>query len=93
MYWIFAENTDNQGAIALAKNLESHARSKNIDIQLHFIRQHVDNGTIDLRYCATDDMVADVHTKPLAHESTRSRKQYSVQWKQDKILLRTSGDC
>jgi len=34
---------DNQAAIALTKNPEYHARTKHIDIQYHFIREHVDS--------------------------------------------------
>ena len=34
-------HTDNQGAIALAKNPVSHAKSKHIDIRHHFIRDAV----------------------------------------------------
>ena len=60
--------TDSQGAIALAKNPQYHARTKHIDIQLHFIREHVNNGRIHLEYCPTEDMVADVMTKALGKE-------------------------
>ena len=56
---------DNQGAIALTRNPEYHARTKHIDIQYHFIRQHVESGTIELTYCATHEMTADIFTKPL----------------------------
>jgi len=56
---------DNQGAIALTKNPEYHARTKHIDIQYHFIRQHVEAGAIQLTYCPTYKMTADIFTKPL----------------------------
>ena len=35
---------DSQGAIALAKNPQYHTRTKHINIQLHFIRECVNNG-------------------------------------------------
>jgi hypothetical protein len=35
---------DNQGAIALARNPESHSRTKHIDIMHHWIRQRVEVG-------------------------------------------------
>ena len=57
---------DNQGAIALAKNPEYHARTKHIDIQYHFIREYVEKGTIVLEYCETAKMLADALTKPLS---------------------------
>jgi hypothetical protein len=56
---------DNQGAIALAKNPQFHARSKHIDIQWHYVRQAVDQGVIDLCYISTADQVADIMTKAL----------------------------
>ena len=34
-----------------------------MDIQFHFIRQHVESNTIQLFYCSTREMTADVFTK------------------------------
>ena len=56
---------DNQGAIALAKNPIAHARTKHIQIRYHFVREAVEEGIINLNYCPTEDMVADILTKPL----------------------------
>jgi hypothetical protein len=56
---------DNQSAIALASNNKFHARTKHIDIRYHFVRAHIQNGTFELRYCPTEDNVADAFTKPL----------------------------
>ena len=56
---------DNQGALALAKNAEYHARTKHIDIQYHFVRQHTESGKVILTYCATSEMTADIFTKAL----------------------------
>lgn len=55
---------DNQGTIALAKNPVSRQRCKHVDIKYHFIRSTVNNGVIMLEYCPTNEMVADVLTKP-----------------------------
>jgi hypothetical protein len=60
--------TDNQGAIALANNPEYHARTKHIDIQYHFVRNCVEDGTMRLEYCPTEDMVVDGSTKALGPE-------------------------
>ena len=57
--------SDNQGAIALAKDHQYHARTKHIDIHFHFIRWIVEEGKISLIYCPTDEMVADAMTKAL----------------------------
>jgi hypothetical protein len=57
---------DNQGAIALAKNPVHHQRSKHIDIKYHFIRQQVEDGSVDLQYVPSIDNIADLFTKPLS---------------------------
>jgi hypothetical protein len=56
---------DNQGAIALAKNPENHARSKHIAIQEHFVREKVQSGEVELQYVPTEKQVADGLTKAL----------------------------
>ena len=56
---------DNQGAIALAKNPEFHKRTKHIDIRYHFVREKVKDDQVALEYCPTQDMLADIMTKPI----------------------------
>ncbi|KAF1332324.1 Integrase catalytic core protein, partial [Globisporangium splendens] len=56
---------DNQGAIALAKNPEFHKRTKHIDIRYHFVREKVEDGQVVLEYCSTQEMLADLMTKPI----------------------------
>ena len=56
---------DNQGAIAIAKNPESHSRTKHIDVKHHYIRQCVEEKMIHVDYCPTEKMLADIFTKPL----------------------------
>jgi len=51
---------DNQGATALAPV----QRCKRVDVQSHLVRSVIKEGGINLEYCPTDDMVADVFTKP-----------------------------
>ncbi len=59
---------DNQSSIAMAKNPQYHGRVKHIDIKHHFVREQVSNGTIELKYCPTYEMVADMLTKGLAQQ-------------------------
>jgi hypothetical protein len=62
-------NVDNQGAIAVAENPIHHARTKHLDIQLQkFVRDHIERNTIELQYCPTNDMLADIMTKALARD-------------------------
>ena len=56
---------DNQGAICIAKNPVSHSRTKHIDVRYHYVREAVNDDIINLQYCPTQEMVADILTKPL----------------------------
>jgi hypothetical protein len=58
---------NNQAALTLAKDDNYHARIKHINIRYHFIRHTVSEKTIELVYCPTDDMTADILTKVLPH--------------------------
>ena len=40
-------------------------RTKLIDIRFHFIRKAHEEGIIDIVYCPTSEMVADLFTKPI----------------------------
>lgn len=56
---------DNQGAIALAKNPQFHARTKHIALQHHFVREKQAENKVDLQYIPTEKQVADGLTKAL----------------------------
>jgi hypothetical protein len=69
-------NEDNQGTIAMSKNPVLHKRTKYIDIKFHFVREKIQDRTIELKYCPTHEMVADIFTKPLPRgqfENLRAR--------------------
>ena len=51
-------NEDNQGAIELSKNPRFHNRTKHIDVAYHFTREKVNDKSIDVKYCSTDQMLA-----------------------------------
>ncbi|GKA97268.1 hypothetical protein Tco_0825162 [Tanacetum coccineum] len=59
---------DNKIAIALCCNNVQHSRSKHIDIRFHFIKEHVENGVIELYFVNTEYQLADIFTKPLCRE-------------------------
>jgi hypothetical protein len=57
--------SDNQAAIIIARDPQHHSRTKHFDVQNHFVREKVELGTIEVEYCPTDEMVADIFTKAL----------------------------
>jgi hypothetical protein len=60
-------NSDNQGAIALAKSGLLNARTKHIDIHYHFTCDAAAKGQANIVYCPTNEMAADILTKALPH--------------------------
>jgi len=63
---------DNQSAIAMTGNPVQHSLTKHISIRYHFIREHVEEGTIELHFVPTEQQLADIFTKPLS-EATFTR--------------------
>jgi hypothetical protein len=64
--------SDNQSAIAIAHHPEFHARTKHIDIAVHFLCDYVKKGNLDLYFINTDYNIADIFTKvlwKLSHEN------------------------
>ena len=59
---------DNQGTIAVVNNPISHNRTKHIDIKFHYVREALEDNIVDLIYCPTEEMTADILTKPLARQ-------------------------
>ena len=57
---------DNQSCIKMTKNPINHGRSKHIDIKYHFIRNEIKKGIIKLKYLQSNEMIADILTKPLS---------------------------
>lgn len=61
---------DNKSAIDIANNPVNHQRTKHIDIRYHFTREAIEDGRILLEHCPSEQMVADLLTKPFAKPRT-----------------------
>ncbi|GJX40846.1 hypothetical protein Tco_0255836 [Tanacetum coccineum] len=51
--------------IAISCNLVHHSRTKHIVVRYHFIKEHVEKGTIEMYFVKTDYQLADLFTKAL----------------------------
>ena len=67
-------NCDSQCAIQNIRNPRVTDRSKHIEIRYHMIRETVASGAVTMYDCRTDEMVADVMTKPLPVERFRKHR-------------------
>jgi hypothetical protein len=61
---------DNLGATHLSFNPVNHSRMKHIQIDLHFVRDFVQKGNLQVRHVHTQDQLADLLTKPLSKQRT-----------------------
>ena len=60
---------DNQAAMALAaKGKSTSSRTKHIAIRYFWIKERIDSGEVELEYLPTQQMLADLLTKPLQGE-------------------------
>ena len=56
---------DNQSAIAMSENPQFHGRAKHVDIKFHFIRELLEKERVTLKFCPSENMIADMLTKGL----------------------------
>ncbi|GJW07190.1 hypothetical protein Tco_1569613, partial [Tanacetum coccineum] len=56
---------DSKSAIAISCNPVQHSRTKHIAVRNHFIKEHVEKGTIELYFVKTDYQLVNIFTKSL----------------------------
>ena len=61
---------DNLGATHLSFNPVNHSRMKHIQIDLHFVRDLVHKGSLQVTHVHTQDQIADLLIKPLSRHHT-----------------------
>ncbi|KAH9726247.1 retrovirus-related pol polyprotein from transposon RE1 [Citrus sinensis] len=59
--------SDSTSAAAIATNPVYHSKTKHFEIDLHFIRDKVTQGELEISFVASRDQVADILTKPLPY--------------------------
>ena len=62
-------HSDNQACITISQDPGGHRRTKHIDIRYHYIRELIAYRKATVTYLATQDMIADILTKPLPAQS------------------------
>jgi hypothetical protein len=55
--------SDNQAAITIACDPQHHTQLKHFRIENHFIRECIELGIMDVQYCSTNQIIADIFTK------------------------------
>lgn len=59
----------------MAKNPIFHSRTRHIAIKHHFIREAIEEGEVQLKFCRSDEQIADIFTKALPKEKFKHFKE------------------
>ena len=59
---------DNKSAEALASNPKYHSRTKHIELDLHFVKEHIAKKEFVVEHVSSSYQFADVLTKPLSFD-------------------------
>ncbi|GKC96385.1 hypothetical protein Tco_1161827 [Tanacetum coccineum] len=59
---------DSKSAIAISCNPVQHSKTTHIDIRYHFIKEHVERGTVEIYFVGTEYQLVDLFTKVLPKE-------------------------
>ncbi|KAJ0606762.1 putative RNA-directed DNA polymerase [Helianthus annuus] len=57
---------DNKAAIKISENPVQHDRTKHVEIDRHFIKEKIEDGTVELPFIRSEEQLADILTKVVA---------------------------
>ena len=67
--------------IAMIKNgMSKSDRTRHMNVRYFWTKERVDSGDIEIVYTPTDDMIADILTKPLQGDKFRILRQLLLNW-------------
>jgi hypothetical protein len=72
---------DNKSTMALIQKGKSTSnRTRHINVRYFFIKDRIDNGEIEVKYMPTNDMIADILTKPLQRKKFIELRDKLLNW-------------
>ena len=58
-----------KSAIRICHNPVQHSKTKHIALRYHFIKDHVEDGNVEIHFVRTTDQLTDIFTKALPEAS------------------------
>ena len=72
---------DNMSTIAMIKNgISKSDKTRHMNVRYFWTKERVENGEIQILYTPTDDMVADILTKPLQGDKFLTLRRMLLNW-------------
>jgi len=72
---------DNQATMQMAsKGTYSSRQTRHINVRYFFLKDRIENGEVELNYLRTQDMIANLLTKPLQGEHFRRLRNTLLNW-------------
>jgi len=73
---------DNQSTMALiGKGQSTSERTRHINVRYYWVKDRVDSGDIQIVYLPTEDMVADIFTKPMQGQKFLNLRAMLLNWR------------
>ncbi len=73
---------DNQSAIALIhKGKHASSRSRHVNIRYFFVKDRINSQELDVTCLNTNNMIADIMTKPLKGDRFRKMRAVLMNWR------------
>ena len=57
------DKCDNKAAITISENLIQHVRTKQVEVDKYFIKEKIEDSSIELLFVKSEDQLADILTK------------------------------
>jgi hypothetical protein len=71
---------DNLPCIKMIYGQLKHHTTKHINTRFHFTKEQVQLNNVEIVYCPTSDMIADILTKPLQAEAFERLRDSLLNW-------------
>ena len=71
----FLAYCDNTATIVIAKNPQNHSSTKHVEIKALYCREIYEKGKLEIKYCKSKDMIADIFTKALPRSQFEKLRQ------------------
>ena len=79
---------DNAGAKQLSANPVFHNRSKHIEVDIHYVRDLINQGIVEVRFVPTTEQTADIFTKAVSIDQFNYLRNKLTISEQTEVTLR-----